>query len=101
MERRLSDVEASEAVESAASEEAAELEPGEVPNLDVVDEMELNETGDLSEMAEAEGEGTSQSLMKNFLEDATATDNDDQPVSVDAPDAREPALDNWEDKEKP
>jgi hypothetical protein len=52
-------------------------------------------------MAEAEGEGTSQSLMKNFLEDATATDNDDQPVSVDAPDAREPALDNWEDKEKP
>ena len=39
--------------------------------------------------------------MKNFLEDATATDNDDQPVSVDAPDAREPALDAWEEKEKP
>jgi hypothetical protein len=52
-------------------------------------------------MAEEEGEGDSQSLMKNFLEDATATDNDDQPVSVDAPDAREPALDDWEEKEKP
>jgi hypothetical protein len=63
--------------------------------------MELTETGDISERAEAEGEGDSQSLMKNFLEDATATDNDDQPVSVDAPDAREPALDTWEEKEKP
>jgi len=95
------DLEASEAEKSEVSEEIAELEPGEVPILDVADEMELNETGDISEIAEAEGEGDSQSLMKNFLEDATATDNDDQPVSVDAPDAHEPALDTWEEKEKP
>ena len=95
------EVEASEAEESEVSEEIAELEPGEVPILDVADEMELNETGDISEIAQSEGEGDSQSLMKNFLEDATATDNDDQPVSVDAPDAHEPALDTWEEKEKP
>ena len=65
------------------------------------DEMESDDLEDISEVAEAEGEGDSQSLMKNFLEDATATDNDDQPVSVDAPDAREPELDRWEEKEKP
>ncbi|HET9101206.1 MAG TPA: transcription termination factor NusA [Acidobacteriaceae bacterium] len=96
-----SDVESAEAEESEVAEEIAESEPGEVPILDVADEMRLNETGDISEIAESEGEGDSQSLMKNFLEDATATDNDDQPVSVDAPDAREPDLDTWEEKEKP
>ncbi len=95
------DVEAEETEESEVSEEIAELEPGEVPTLDLVDEMELAEAGEISERAAAEGEGDSQSLMKNFLEDATATDNDDQPVSVDAPDASEPALDTWEEKEKP
>jgi N utilization substance protein A len=95
-----SEVEAAETEDSEVSEEIDELEPGEVPTLDLVDEMELNETGDISEIAAAEGEGDSQSLMKNFLEDATATDNDDQPVSVDAPDARESALDEWEEKEK-
>jgi N utilization substance protein A len=95
------EVEAEETEDAEVSDEIDELEPGEVPTLDLVDEMELNESGDLSEMAEEEGEGDSQSLMKNFLEDATATDNDDQPVSVDAPDAREPALDDWEEKEKP
>ena len=76
-------------------------ESGEVPNLDLAEEDEPIDLSELSEVAAAEDEGTSQSLMKNFLEDATATDNDDQPVSVDAPDAREPALDRWEDKEKP
>ncbi len=95
------DLEAAETEDSEVSEEIAELEPGEVPTLDLVDEMELAEAGEISEMAAAEGEGDSQSLMKNFLEDATATDNDDQPVSVDAPDASEPALDTWEEKEKP
>jgi transcription termination/antitermination protein NusA len=95
------DVEAEQTEESEVSEEIAELEPGEVPTLDLVDEMELNEKGDISEIADAEGEGESQSLMKNFLEDATATDNDDQPVSVDAPEASEPDLDTWEEKEKP
>ncbi len=95
------EIEASESEKSEVSEEIAELEPGEIPILDVADAMELNETGDISEIAQSEGAGDSQSLMKNFLEDATATDNDDQPVSVDAPEANEPALDGWEEKEKP
>jgi transcription termination/antitermination protein NusA len=94
-------VEALEAEDSEVSDEIEELEPGEVPTLDLVDEMALAETGEISEVGEGEGEGDSQSLMKNFLEDATATDNDDQPVSVDAPDASEPDLDTWEEKEKP
>ena len=95
-----SEVEAEETEASEVSEEIEEMEPGEVPTLDLVDEMALAETGEISEVGE-EGEGDSQSLMKNFLEDATATDNDDQPVSVDAPDASEPDLDTWEEKEKP
>ncbi|MHB1957787.1 MAG: transcription termination factor NusA [Acidobacteriaceae bacterium] len=86
---------------SALSEEATGLEPGEVPILEVAEETEPVETGELSEVAAAEDEGSSQSLMENFLEKATGTDDDDQPVSVDAPDANEPALDDWEEKEKP
>ena len=91
-----------EAEETEESEDPRRLgvEPGEVPILDGGRDG-TDETGDISEIADAESEGDSQSLMKNFLEDATATDNDDQPVSVDAPDAREPALDTWEEKEKP
>ncbi|HZC43514.1 MAG TPA: transcription termination factor NusA [Acidobacteriaceae bacterium] len=95
------EVEAAEAEESEAAEEIAESEPGEVPILDVADEIEMNETGEISEIADAEGEGDSQSLMNNFLEDATATEEADQPVSIDAPDPREPVLDTWEEKEKP
>ncbi|MGC2298464.1 MAG: helix-hairpin-helix domain-containing protein, partial [Acidobacteriaceae bacterium] len=92
------DVETTDDDDLLGSEEVVGGESGEVSNLDLAEPIELSE---LSEVAAAEDEGTSQSLMKNFLEDATATDNDDQPVSVDAPDAREPALDRWEDKEKP
>ena len=91
--------EASIAEEAAETEEIAGLAPGEVPILDVVEETEPTEVSDLA-AAEDEGEGESQTLMRNFLEEATGTDNDDQPVSVDAPDAREPALDSWEEKEK-
>jgi N utilization substance protein A len=86
---------------SALSEEVTGLEPGEVPILDVDEETGLAETSELSEVAAAEDEGSSESLMKNFLEKATGTDDDDRPVSVDAPDANEPALDDWEEKEKP
>ncbi|MHB1673480.1 MAG: transcription termination factor NusA [Acidobacteriaceae bacterium] len=86
---------------SALSEEATGLDPGEVPNLDVAEEAEPVETSELSDVAAAEDEGSSQSLMENFLEKATGTDDDDQPVSVDAPDANEPALDDWEEKAKP
>ena len=96
-----SDENAAETEDSGVAEEIAVAEPGEVPILDIANEVELTETGEVSQLGDSEGEGDSQSLMKNFLEDATATDNDDQPVSVDAPDAREPALDAWEEKEKP
>jgi N utilization substance protein A len=95
------EAETAEADDFAKTGETAALEPGEVPTLDMAEETGPVELDELSETAAAEDEGTSQSLMKNFLEDATATDNDDQPVSVDAPDARELALDNWEEKEKP
>ncbi len=92
------DLEISDADGLSEPEEVVGRESGEVPILDVADELEAS---DVSEIADAETEGSSESLMKNFLEHATGTDNDDQPVSVDAPEAREPALDNWEDKEKP
>jgi len=75
--------------------------PGEVAILDASQETESAELNEISEVGEAEGEGDSQSLMRNFLEDATGTDNDDQPVSVDAPEAHEPELDRWEEKERP
>jgi len=96
-----SEVEAAETEESEVAGEIVEAEPGEVPILDLADEVEFTEAGDISDIVQAEGEGDSQSLMNNFLEDATATDNDDQPVSIDAPDARETTLDSWEEKEKP
>ncbi len=75
--------------------------PGEVPILDAAEETEPADIAEISELAEAESEGDSQSVSRNFLEEATGTDNDDQPVSVDAPEARESELDRWEDKEKP
>ncbi len=90
--------------ESAELAEAAEPvgnAPGEVPILDVDEETEPADISEISELAESESEGDSQSLIRKFLEDATGTDNDDQPVSVDAPEAREPELDRWEEKEKP
>ncbi|MGH9615592.1 MAG: transcription termination factor NusA [Acidobacteriaceae bacterium] len=101
------DVESQGLVGSPEPAEIVAREAGEIPILDVADEPELSEPAELtdrtevSEVAAAEDEGTSQELMKNFLEDATATDNNDQPVSVDAPDPREPALDRWEEKERP
>ncbi len=77
--------------------------PGEVPILDPAEETEPVGLDEVEELdgSERVGEGDSQSLARNFLEDATATDNDDQPVSVDAPEASEPELDRWEEKEKP
>jgi len=102
------DTEADAEVEAAG--EPVDGAPGEVETLEQEPDIaqgsrstggsELDEELERAEM-DAEGEGDSQSLARNFLEDATATDNDDQPVSVDAPDAREPELDRWEEKEKP
>jgi len=91
------DTESEELEESANPPEGA---PDEVPILDAIDEDSLD-LEDIGEAADAESEGDSQSMARNFLEDATGTDNDDQPVSVDAPDAREPELDRWEEQEKP
>jgi N utilization substance protein A len=96
-----SDEQAAETEDSGVAEEIAVAEPGEVPILDIANEVELTETGEISELGDSEGEGDSQTLMKNFLEDATATEADDEPVSVDAMDPREPELDAWEEKEKP
>ena len=95
------DLEVADADGSMEPEEVVGRESGEVPILDIADETEPDELTEISEIETAEAEGSSQSLMKNFLEHATGTDNDDQPVSVDAPEAREPVLDRWEDKEKP
>ncbi len=95
------DREAGVGVEETSTEETDSPEAGEVPTLDVAEETERIELKEVSEVSDAENQGDSESLMKNFLEHATATDNEDQPVSVDAPDAPEPALDSWEKKEKP
>jgi transcription termination/antitermination protein NusA len=75
--------------------------PGEVPILDAVEETGPVETDEISEVGQAENDYVSQSLAVNVLRDATGTDNDDQPVSVDAPAPSEPELDRWEQKEKP
>ena len=92
---------AGEPVDGAPDEvEMLEQEPDIAQGSRSTGGSELDEELERAEM-DAEGEGDSQSLARNFLEDATATDNDDQPVSVDAPDAREPELDRWEEKEKP
>ena len=90
-------------VADAIGEAAGDTEAGAVPILDQAEETGPVEVDDVAEVGTAggEGNGASQSLMKNFLEDATATDNDDQPVSVDAPEAHQPRLDEWEEKEKP
>jgi N utilization substance protein A len=96
-----SDEEATETEDSGVAEEIAVAEPGETPILDIADEVELTETGEILEVDDSEGRGDSETLMKNFLEDATATEERDEPVSVDAMDPHEPALDNWEEKEKP
>ncbi len=89
------------AVADAAGETALNNEAGEGPILERAEETEPVDIADVSEVADAERDVVSESLMTNFLEDATATDNDDQPVSVDAPEANQPALDRWEETKKP
>jgi N utilization substance protein A len=89
---------ASEQAAEAATEET-ESEPGELP---IPDEASVTPPAELPDEADdAEGREDSQSLVTNVLEEATATDNEDQPANVDAPDPREPALDRWEEKEEP
>ncbi|MGC1783996.1 MAG: transcription termination factor NusA [Acidobacteriaceae bacterium] len=82
--------------------------PGEVPILEeepIIAQGSYaeggNELEDAAEVAEAEAGREGDNLAQNFLRDATGTDDIDDPVSIDAPDAREPELDRWEEKEKP
>jgi N utilization substance protein A len=60
-----------------------------------------NELVDAEDVARAEAGGESENLAQSFLKDATGTENADDPVFVEAPEAREPDLDRWEEKEKP
>lgn len=90
-------LEAKREADSAAGrdvEAGGESEDGSSPERpEAIDEV--------AEVGVGDPHPASQGLMTNFLEEATATDNDDQPVSVDAPSPHQPALDHWETKEKP
>ena len=97
----LNDEEQASTVADVTGEMDLDTEAGAVPILDQAEETGPVEVDEVAEVMDSEGHGASQSLMANFLENATATDNDDQPVSVDAPEAHQPSLDEWEEKEKP
>jgi N utilization substance protein A len=82
--------------------------PGEVPILEqepIIAQGSYaeggNELEDALEVAEAEAGREGENLAQSFLKDATGTEDLDEPVSIEAPDAREPELDRWEEKEKP
>jgi transcription termination/antitermination protein NusA len=100
--------EAADAEVAAAGEEPVDGAPGEVetlePEPDIAQGSLATGGSEFEEelaQAEAENEGDSEDLTANFLKDATGTEDVDEPVSIDAPDAREPELDRWEEKEKP
>jgi N utilization substance protein A len=95
--------------ESAVAESAAEseaLEPGEIETLEAEPDIasgslageDENEVADLSE---AETGREADNLAQNALRDATGTEDPDDSAYVEAPEASEPALDRWEEKEKP
>jgi N utilization substance protein A len=95
--------------ESAGAESASEtegLEPGEVENLELEPDIaegslmgeDRNEIADLSE---PETGHAADNLTQNALRDATGTEDPDDSAYVEAPEASEPALDRWEEKEKP
>ena len=103
--------EVAEGGETARSEEEAAPvgdAPGEVPILEqepIIAQGSYaeggNELEDASEVAETEVGREGENLAQSFLKDATGTEDVDEPVSIEAPDAREPELDRWEEKEKP
>ena len=95
--------------ESAGAEPAAEtegLEPGEVENLepepDIAEGSLVGEDeNEIADLSEAETGREADNLAQNALRDATGTEDPDDPAYVEAPEASEPALDRWEEKEKP
>lgn len=60
-----------------------------------------NEVEDALEQGEEDLGDEGENLSQSFLKQATATEDTDSPVSIEAPNAHEPALDRWEEKEKP
>ncbi len=60
-----------------------------------------NEVEDAREQGEEDLGDEGENLSQSFLKQATATEDTDSPVSIEAPNAHEPALDRWEEKEKP
>jgi N utilization substance protein A len=77
--------------------------PGEDAVLDTLEDGDIAEGAeqDIAQLADSENANDSDTLAANFLKDATGTEDVDDPAAVDAPDAREPELDRWEEKEKP
>ena len=90
-----------EADSDAGREEGAARDADAALVLDQSEETAPVAIDEVTEVGVGGPHSASQDMMTNFLEDATATDNDDQPVSIDAPEAHQPLLDHWESEEKP
>ncbi len=90
-----------DAAESEESDTPIGDAPGEVPILETADDPDPSGSEDIDEVADRENQDEGESLAASFLKDATGTEDVDEPVFIDAPDSREPALDRWEEKEKP
>ncbi|HET9088522.1 MAG TPA: transcription termination factor NusA [Acidobacteriaceae bacterium] len=81
---------------------------GEVANLEPEDAIAQgsygaggNEIEEALEQGEEDLGEEGENLSQSFLKQATATEDADSPVSIEAPNAHEPSLDRWEEKEKP
>lgn len=74
--------------------------PGEVPILEAAEDADPSGFQDIDQVADTDSQDEGDTLAADFLKDATGTEDVDDPVSIDAPEAREPELDRWEEKEK-
>ncbi len=97
--------EVSENGDAAETNEEADVPigdaPGEVAILDAAEDPDPSGSEDIDQVADTENQDEGDTLAASFLKDATGTEDVDEPVFIDAPDPREPALDRWEEKEKP
>ncbi|MEO6828777.1 MAG: helix-hairpin-helix domain-containing protein, partial [Acidobacteriaceae bacterium] len=75
--------------------------PGEVPILEAAEDADPSGFQDIDQVEDTDSPDEGDTLAADFLKDATGTEDVDGPVSIDAPEAREPELDRWEEKEKP
>ena len=91
---------AAEIAASSASEAAETPMVLENADEDIAEITGEKEAADLTEIMGSEAAPASQDLVANALEQATATD-EDQAAAVDAPAPHQPALDAWEETEKP